>query len=89
MGLIWLLPTIAFGALAAVAVLLIRRLAAEMRATAAALASISDAVASVRTDLVRTREALDRLDLPSLRRAAGERTLGIVVRWAARRVLPF
>lgn len=88
MGLIWLLPTIAFGVLVAVAALLLRRLAVELRATAASLASISDAVASVRTDLVRTRDAIDSLDLPSLRQVAGERALSVVLRWAARRVLP-
>ncbi len=86
--MIWLLPAVVFGVLAIVAVLLIRQLAAEMRATAAALASFSAAVASVRTDLVRARDAIDSLDVPSLREAAGERALGIVVRWAARRVLP-
>ena len=88
MGLIWLLPTIALGVLVAVAIVLIRRLAVEMRATAASLASISAAVASARIDLVRTREAIDSLDLPSLRQAAGERALGMMLRWAARRVLP-
>ena len=88
MGMIWLLPTVMFGALAAAAMLLIRRLIVEMRATAASLASISDAVASVQTDLVRTRDAIDSLDLPSLRQVAGERALGMVLRWAARRVLP-
>ncbi|WP_419945168.1 hypothetical protein [Candidatus Poriferisodalis sp.] len=88
MGAIWLLPAVVFGMLVVVATLLIQRLAAEMRATAAALASISEAVSSVRADLVRARDAIDSLDVPSLRQIAGERALGIVLRWAARRVLP-
>ena len=84
----WLLPAVAFGALAGVSVVMIRRLAIELRATAQGLSSISDAVTSVRADLVRARDAIDSLDLPSLRQVAGERVLGIAVRWAARRVLP-
>ena len=87
-GLIWLLPAVAFGVLVVVSALLIRRLASELRATTASLASISEAVVSVRADLVRSRNAIDSLDLPSLRHVAGERALGIVLRWAARRVLP-
>lgn len=87
-GLLWLLPAAVFAVLAVVAVWLIRRLAAEMRATVASLASISEAVASVRADLGRARDAIDSLDLPTLRHVATERGLGIVLRWAARRVLP-
>ena len=84
----WLLPVVAFGLLPAVSIVMIRRLAIELRATAQSLASIPDAVASVRTDLMRTRDAIDSLDLPSLRQVAGERALGMVLRWTARRVLP-
>ena len=87
-GLIWLLPAAVFVVLVVVVTLLIRRLAAEMRATAASLDAVSDAVATMRADLVRARDAIDSLDVPSLRRVAGERALGIVLRWAARRVLP-
>ena len=87
-GLIWLLPAVVFAVLVAVATLLIRRLVVEMRAIAASLDAVSDAVATVRADLVRARDAIDSLDVPSLRRVAGERTLGIALRWAARRVLP-
>ena len=86
--MIWLLPAAVFVALVVVATLLMRRLAVEMRAIAASLDAISDAVATVRADLVRASDALDSLDVPSLRRVAGERALGIVLRWAARRVLP-
>lgn len=87
-SMMWLLPVVAFGLLAAVSVVMMRRLVIELRATAQSLASISDAVTSVRTDLVRARDAIDSLDLPSLRQVAGERALGMVLRWAARRVLP-
>lgn len=87
-GLIWLLPAVAFAVLVVVATLQIRRLAAQMRATAASLDVVSHAVTTVRADLVRARDAIDSLDVPSLRRVAGERALGIVLRWAARRVLP-
>ncbi len=87
-GLIWLLPAVVFAVLVAVATLLIRRLVVEMRAIAASLDAVSDAVATVRADLVRARDAIDSLDVPSLRRVAGERALGIALRWAARRVLP-
>ena len=86
--MIWLLPAAVFVALVVVATLLMRRLAVEMRAIAASLDAISDAVATVRADLVRASDAFDSLDVPSLRRVAGERALGIVLRWAARRVLP-
>ena len=86
--LIWLLPAAVFAVLVVVVTLLIRRLAVEMRATAASLDAVSDAVATMRADLVRARDAIDSLDVPSLRRVAGERALGIVLRWAARRVLP-
>ena len=89
MSTIWLLPIVAFGVLVVVSTLMIRRLAAELRATAEGLASIADATASVRADVVRARTAIDSLDLPSVREATAERALGMVVRWAARRMLPF
>ena len=89
MGVIWLLPTVAFGVLVVVSTLMIRRLAAELRATAEGLASITETTASVRADVVRARTAIDSLDLPSVREATAERALGMVVRWAARRMLPF
>lgn len=84
----WLLPVVAFGVLAVVSIVMVRRLAIELRATAQSLASIADAAAAVRTDVVRARTAIDSLDLPSLRQATAERALGLMVRWAARRVLP-
>ncbi|WP_423922263.1 hypothetical protein [Candidatus Poriferisodalis sp.] len=89
MVVIWLLPTVAFGVLVVVSTLMIRRLAAELRATAEGLASITETTASVRADVVRARTAIDSLDLPSVREATAERALGMVVRWAARRMLPF
>ncbi|WP_419553256.1 hypothetical protein [Candidatus Poriferisodalis sp.] len=89
MGAIWLLPTVAFGVLVVVSTLMIRRLAVELRATAEGLASITETTASVRADVVRARAAIDSLDLPSVREATAERALGMVVRWAARRMLPF
>ena len=89
MGTIWLLPTVAFGVLGVVGTFMIRRLAAELRATAEGLASITETTASVRADVVRVRAAIDSLDLPSVREATAERALGMVVRWAARRMLPF
>ncbi len=88
MSTLWLLPIVAFGLLAAVGVVMIRRLARELRATAQSLASIADAAAAVRADVVRARTAIDSLDVPSLRQATAERVLGLAVRWAARRVLP-
>jgi hypothetical protein len=86
---IWLLPTVAFGVLAAVSMVMIRRLAIELRATAQSLASVADAAAAVRADVMRTRAVIDSLDVPSLRQATAERALGMAVRWATRRVLPF
>jgi len=86
---LWLLPLVAFGVLAVVSIVMMRRLAIELRATAQSLASIADAAAAVRIDVVRARTAIDSLDVPSLRQATAERALGMVVRWAARRVLPF
>ena len=88
MSAIWLLPAIAFGVLAIVSALLIRRLCAELRATERALDAVIEATASVRDDVVRARHAIDQLDVPSLRQATVERALGISVRWAARRILP-
>ncbi len=87
--MMWLLPITALGVLAAVSIVMIRRLAMELRATAQSLASIADAAAVVRADVLRTRAAIDSLDVPSLRQATAERALGMAVRWAARRVLPF
>ena len=89
MPTLWLLPLVAFGVLAVVSIVMMRRLAIELRATAQSLASIADAAAAVRIDVVRARTAIDSLDVPSLRQATAERALGMVVRWAARRVLPF
>lgn len=86
---IWLLPTIAFGVFAVVAAVMICRLAAEFRATSAALVSVAEAADSVRVDLSRARAAIDDLDVPSLRQATTERALGLALRWAARRVVPF
>lgn len=87
--MMWLLPIIAFGVLAAVSIVMIRRLTIELRATAQSLESIADAAAVVRADVLRTRVAIDSLDVPSLRQATAERVLGMAVRWAARRALPF
>ena len=89
MATIWLVPSAAFGALAAVGVLAVRRLGAELRATALRLTAVADAAAAVRADAERVRAAMDSLDVPSLRQAAAERALGAAARWAARRVLPF
>ena len=85
---IWLLPIVAFGALAVATIVMIRRLATELRATAQSLASIAEAAAAVRADVMRARAAIDSLDVPSLRQATAERVLGMAARWAARRVLP-
>ena len=85
----WLLPVAAFGVLAVVSIVMIRRLAIELRATAQSLASVADAAAAVRADVLRARVAIDSLDVPSLRQATAERALGMAVRWAARRVMPF
>lgn len=85
----WLLPIAAFGVLTALSIVVMRRLTIELRATAQSLASIADAAAAVRADVMRTRAAIDSLDVPSLRQATAERALAMAVRWAARRVLPF
>ena len=85
---IWLLPIVSFGVLAVVGIVMIRRLAMELRATAHSLLSIADATAAARTDVMRARAAIDSLDLPSLRQATAERALAMAVRWAARRVMP-
>ena len=86
---IWLLPIVAFGVLTVVSIVMIRRLAMELRATAQSLASIADVAAAVRADVMRARAAIDSLDVPSLRQAAAERALGMAVRWVTRRALPF
>ncbi len=88
MSAIWLLPAIAFGVLAIVSALLIRRLCAELRATESALNGVIEATSSVRDDVIRARNAINELDVPSLRQATVERALGMTVRWAARRILP-
>ncbi|WP_428119587.1 hypothetical protein [Candidatus Poriferisodalis sp.] len=88
MSVIWLLPAIAFGVLAIVSALLIRRLCAELRATERALNGVIEATASVRDDVERARTAIDQLDVPSLRQVTVERALGMSVRWVARRILP-
>lgn len=85
----WLLPVVAFGVLAAVSMVMIRRLTIELRATAQSLTSIAGAAATVRSDVLRTRAAVNGMDVPSLRQATAERALGMAVRWAARRALPF
>ena len=85
---IWLLPIVAFGVLAVVAIVMIRRLAMELQAAAQSLASVVDAATAVRADVMRARTAIDSLDVPSLRQVTAERALGLAVRWAARRVLP-
>jgi len=86
---LWLLPTAAFGALGVVTLVMCRRLAAELRATAEALTAIADATAAVRADLARAGAAVDSLDVPSLREATVERALAMAARWATRRVLRF
>ncbi len=86
---IWLLPIVAFGVLTVVSIVMIRRLAMELRATAQSLASIADVAAAVRGDVMRARAAIDSLDVPSLRQATAERALGMAVRWVTRRALPF
>ena len=88
MSAIWLLPAIAFGVLAIVSVFLISKFCAELRATERALNGVVEASASVRDDVMRARDAIDRLDVPSLRQITVERALGISMRWAARRILP-
>ena len=89
MATIWVLPLAAFGVLVTVSVLAVRRLGAEIRATAQRLTSVADAATAVRADVERVRAAVDSLDVPSLRQVAAERALGVAARWAARRVLPF
>ena len=89
MGAIWLLPTAAFGALVVATLVMCRRLATELRATAEALTALADATAAVRADLARAGAAIDSLDVPSLREATVERAFGLAARWAARRVLRF
>jgi len=86
---IWLLPIVAFGVLTVVSIVMIRRLAMELRATAQSLASIADVAAAVRADVMRARAAIDSLDVPSLRQATAERALGMAIRWVTRRALPF
>lgn len=86
---IWLLPIVAFGVLTVVGAISIRRLVCELRVTAESLATVAEAIAAVRADVIRARAAIDALDVPSLRQATSERVLGMAVRWAARRVLPF
>lgn len=86
---IWLLPIVAFGVLTVASIVMIRRLATELRATAQSLASIADVAAAVRADVMRARGAIDSLDVPSLRQATAERALGMAVRWVTRRALPF
>ncbi len=88
MSLLWLLAVATFGILVVVGVTIARLLMIEVRATAESLTSIVGAVASVEADLVRVREAIDALDLPSPAVAVGERALAVILRWAVRRVLP-
>ncbi|WP_419841428.1 hypothetical protein [Candidatus Poriferisodalis sp.] len=88
MPMIWWLPVSALGLLAVVSVVLIRRLTAELRAATRRAASVADAASAVHADVVRTRAAIDSLELPSVRRVAAHRALGWATRWAVRRMLP-